>query len=37
MKDHRFLADEGCDHRIVLALRAAGYDVLAVVEQLRSE
>jgi len=37
MNDHRFLADEGCDHRIVLALRAAGYDVFAVVEQLRSE
>ena len=28
----RFLADESCDFRVVLALRAAGHDVLAVVE-----
>lgn len=26
----RFLADEGCDFAVVRALRAAGYDVLAV-------
>jgi len=28
----RFLADESCDSRVVQALRAAGHDVLAVVE-----
>ena len=28
----RFLADESCDFAIVTALRAAGYDVSAVVE-----
>jgi predicted nuclease of predicted toxin-antitoxin system len=28
----RLLADESCDFRIVRALRAAGHDVLAVVE-----
>jgi predicted nuclease of predicted toxin-antitoxin system len=28
----RFLADEGCDFAVVRALRAAGFDVLAVAE-----
>ena len=28
----RFLADESCDFRVVRALRAAGHDVMAVVE-----
>jgi predicted nuclease of predicted toxin-antitoxin system len=28
----RFLADESCDFRVVTALRAAGYDVTAIVE-----
>ena len=28
----QFLADESCDFRVVRALRAAGHDVLAVVE-----
>jgi len=28
----RFLADESCDFRVVRALRAAGHDVLAIVE-----
>jgi len=30
--DLRFLADESCDHSVVRALRAAGYDVVAVAE-----
>jgi predicted nuclease of predicted toxin-antitoxin system len=30
----RFLADESCDFPVVRALRAAGYDVLAVTEFL---
>lgn len=29
----RFLADESCDFAVVRALRAAGYDVLAIAEQ----
>jgi predicted nuclease of predicted toxin-antitoxin system len=29
----RFLADESCDFVVVRALRAAGYDVLAIAEQ----
>jgi predicted nuclease of predicted toxin-antitoxin system len=28
----RFLADESCDFRVIRALRAAGHDVVAVVE-----
>jgi predicted nuclease of predicted toxin-antitoxin system len=28
----RFLADESCDFRVVRALRAAGHDVIAVIE-----
>ena len=28
----RFLVDESCDHAIVRALRAEGYDVLAINE-----
>jgi predicted nuclease of predicted toxin-antitoxin system len=28
----RFLADENCDFRVVRALRAAGHDVMAVVD-----
>ncbi len=28
----RFLADENCDFRVVRALRAAGHDVVAVIE-----
>ena len=28
----RFLADESCDHAVVRALRAAGFDVVAVAE-----
>jgi predicted nuclease of predicted toxin-antitoxin system len=28
----RFLADESCDFRVVRALRAAGHDVMAVME-----
>ena len=28
----RFLADESCDHAVVRALRAAGFDVLAVAD-----
>jgi predicted nuclease of predicted toxin-antitoxin system len=28
----RFLADENCDFAVVLALRAAGHDVLAAVD-----
>lgn len=28
----RFLADESCDHRVVLALRAAGHDLVAIAE-----
>jgi Domain of unknown function (DUF5615) len=28
----RFLADESCDFRVIRALRAAGHDVIAVVE-----
>jgi predicted nuclease of predicted toxin-antitoxin system len=28
----RFLADESCDFRVIRALRAAGYDVKAVIE-----
>lgn len=31
----RFLADESCDFAVVRALRAAGYDVLAVSEVMR--
>jgi len=31
----RFLADESCDFAVVLALRAAGHDVLAVAEVAR--
>jgi len=33
--DLRFLADESCDFAIVRALRAEGYDVLAVSEIMR--
>lgn len=29
----RFLADESCDFAVVRALRAAGYDVIAITEQ----
>jgi predicted nuclease of predicted toxin-antitoxin system len=29
----RFLADESCDFVVVRALRAAGYDVIAIAEQ----
>ena len=32
MADLRFLADESCDFSVVRALRAEGYDVLAVSE-----
>jgi predicted nuclease of predicted toxin-antitoxin system len=32
MSSLRFLADENCDHAIVLALRADGYDVAALAE-----
>ncbi len=32
----QFLADESCDFAVVRALRAAGHDVLAVVEALPS-
>lgn len=32
MPDLHFLADESCDFAVVRALRAAGYDVLAVGE-----
>jgi uncharacterized protein with PIN domain len=28
----RFLADESCDFKVVRALRAAGYDVTAILE-----
>jgi hypothetical protein len=28
----RFLADESCDFRVIRALRAAGHDVMAVIE-----
>lgn len=35
-KEIRFLADESCDFRIVRALRAAGYDVVAVSEIAQS-
>jgi len=28
----RFLADESCDFRVIRALRAAGHDVLAIIE-----
>jgi predicted nuclease of predicted toxin-antitoxin system len=28
----KFLADESCDHGVVIALRAAGYDVVALSE-----
>jgi predicted nuclease of predicted toxin-antitoxin system len=28
----RFIADESCDFRVIRALRAAGHDVLAVIE-----
>jgi predicted nuclease of predicted toxin-antitoxin system len=28
----RFLADESCDFRVVRALRAAGHDVVAIIE-----
>jgi hypothetical protein len=31
----RFLADEACDFAVVRALRAVGYDVLAVSEVTR--
>lgn len=31
----RFLADEGCDFAVVRALRAAGFDVLAVAETMQ--
>jgi len=31
----RFLADESCDYRVVSALRSAGHDVVAIVEQDR--
>jgi len=31
----RFLADESCDFAIVRALRASGYDVIAVAEVMR--
>jgi predicted nuclease of predicted toxin-antitoxin system len=31
----RFLADEGCNFRVVLALRAQGFDVLSVAESRR--
>ena len=31
----RFLADESCDFAVVVALRTAGHDVKAVVEQHR--
>lgn len=30
----RFLADESCDFRVVRALRAAGHDVMAVIEAM---
>jgi predicted nuclease of predicted toxin-antitoxin system len=30
----RFLADESCDFRVVRALRAAGHDVIAVIESM---
>src|SRR5581483_5158012 len=30
----RFLADESCDFRVIRALRAAGRDVLAVIEAM---
>ncbi len=33
--DLRFLADESCDFAVVRALRAAGYDVLAISEITR--
>ena len=29
----RFLADESCDYRVVVALRAAGHDVVAVCQE----
>ncbi|CAG0937031.1 hypothetical protein TFLX_05935 [Thermoflexales bacterium] len=32
MRTLRFLADESCDFAVVRALRAAGFDVLAVSE-----
>jgi predicted nuclease of predicted toxin-antitoxin system len=31
----RFLADESCDHAVVLALRGAGHDVVGVGESAR--
>jgi hypothetical protein len=31
----RFLADESCDFAVVTALRAAGHDILAIVETNR--
>jgi predicted nuclease of predicted toxin-antitoxin system len=31
----RFLADESCDFRVVKALRAAGHDVAAILEECR--
>lgn len=38
MSDLRFLADESCDYGVVRALRAAGFDVLAVGEfMIRSD
>jgi len=35
MSDLRFLADESCDFAVVRALRAKGYDVLAVSEYMQ--
>jgi len=35
MSNLRFLADESCDFVVVRALRAKGYDVLAVSEYMR--
>jgi predicted nuclease of predicted toxin-antitoxin system len=35
VSDLRFLADEGCDFAVVRALRAKGYDVLAVGETMQ--
>ena len=32
----RFLADESCDFAVARGLRAAGYDVIAVAEAIRS-
>ena len=35
MSDLRFLADESCDFVVVRALRAKGYDVLAISEYMQ--